>query len=95
MLKFYLDTVCVYFVIYIAIGILFKKEFIKARDKVRKELNDNSKIQGTIKTTFNYLIISFIPLIRFIGIFGKMSMIIDTDGYIKRIKEKQESEKKE
>lgn len=90
MLKIYLETIFIYFVVYIATGILFKKEFIKARDKARKELNDNSKKYGTIRTTFTYLIISFIPLIRFLGIFGKMWMIVDTDGYIKRVKEKQE-----
>lgn len=86
---FYLETVCMYFFAYIVIGILFKKHFIKARDKVRKELNDNSKIKGTIETTFYYLIISFIPVIRFIGLVSKWYMIIDTDGYIEMLKERQ------
>lgn len=86
MLKIYLETVFIYFVVYIATGILFKKEYIKARDKARKELNDNSEIYGVIRTTFTYLIISFIPLIRFLGIFGKMWMIVDIDSYIKRVK---------
>ena len=86
MLKIYLETVFIYFVVYIATGILFKKEYIKARDKARKELNDNSEIYGVIRTTFTYLIISFIPLIRFLGIFGKMWMIFDIDSYIKRVK---------
>ena len=93
MLKFYFETICMYFFSYIAIGILFKKEFIKARDKVRKELNINSKIKGTIETTFNYLIISFIPVIRFIGLVSKWYMIIDTDGYIEMLKEKQDGGK--
>lgn len=86
MLKIYLETVFIYFVVYIATGILFKKEYIKARDKARKELNDNSEIYGVIRTIFTYLIISFIPLIRFLGIFGKMWMIVDIDSYIKRVK---------
>lgn len=86
MLKIYLETVFIYFVVYIATGILFKKEYIKARDKARKELNDNSEIYGVIRTTFTYLIISFIPLIRFLVIFGKMWMIVDIDSYIKRVK---------
>ena len=86
MLKIYLETVFIYFVVYIATGILFKKEYIKARDKARKELNDNSEIYGVIRTIFTYSIISFIPLIRFLGIFGKMWMIVDIDSYIKRVK---------
>ena len=92
MLKFYLETVCIYFIVYIATGILLKKEFVKARDKLRKELKINTKLYGTIKTTFMYLIASFIPLIRLILILTKMYMIIDTDKYIKMIKEKQELE---
>lgn len=88
MIKFYLSTVAIYFMIYIASGILFKKEFRKARDKVRKELNDNSKINGNIKTTFIYIIISFIPFIRLIGLIGKYYMILNPDEYIKRVKEK-------
>ena len=88
MLKFYLETICIYFIIYITSGILFRKEFIKARDRVRKELNDNSKTNGVMETTFNYLIISCIPVIRVLGIFGKFYMINNTDDYIKMAKEK-------
>ena len=88
MLKIYLDSVVIYFIIYMSTGLLFKKNFIKARDRLRKELNDNSKKYGVIRTTIDYLIISFIPVIRFIGLFGKVWLIIDTDGYIKKAKEK-------
>lgn len=88
MLKIYLDSVIIYFVIYMSTGLLFKKNFVKARDKLRKELNDNRKKYGVIRTTLTYLIISFIPVIRFLGLFGKFWLIVDTDGYIKRAKEK-------
>lgn len=88
MLKIYLDSVVIYFIIYMSTGLLFKKDFIKARDRLRKELNDNSKNYGVIRTTLDYLIISFIPVIRFIGLFGKFWLIVDTDGYIKKAKEK-------
>lgn len=93
MLKFYLETVLIYFLMYIATGILFKKEFIKARDKIRKELNYDSKIQGTIRTTITYLIISFIPFIRFLFIFCKFWLMANTDDYIKIAKEKQDKTK--
>lgn len=90
MLKIYIDTVIIYFVIYMATGILFRKNYIKARDKIRKELNDNSKTYGVIITTITYLIISFIPFIRLIGLIGKFLIMTDPDGYIKICKEKKE-----
>ena len=37
MLKIYLDSVVIYFIIYMSTGLLFKKDFIKARDRLRKE----------------------------------------------------------
>ena len=45
-------------------ALLFHREFIKARDKFRKETNTNSKIDGYFKTTFAYLLASFIPVYR-------------------------------
>lgn len=91
MFKFYLSTVAIYFIIYIASGILMRKEFIKTRDKLRKELNDSTKIFGNIRTIFNYLLISFIPFIRFCGLIGKYYLITNTNDFIKRVKEKSDS----
>lgn len=88
MIKFYLSTVLIYFVIYIASGILLKKQFIKARNKFRKATNDNSKVYGYIRTTVDYLLISFIPIIRLFGIIGKYYFVVNTDEFIKRVKEK-------
>lgn len=91
MIKFYLDTVMIYFIIYITSGILLREQFIKARDKARKELNNNSKIDGNIRTTFTYLLISFIPFVRLFALIGKHYMIFNTDEYIKKVKEKGDS----
>ena len=90
MLKIYIDSVMIYFIIYMTTGICFRKEYVKARDKVRKELNDNSKKYGVIRTTLLYLIISFIPVIRLIGLVGKYWMVVDPDSYVKKVKEKEE-----
>ena len=88
MIKFYLSTVAIYFIIYIASGILFKKEYIKARDKLRKATNDNSKIRGYFRTTINYLLLSFIPFIRLMTLIVKYYMVFDTDKCIEVVKEK-------
>ena len=88
MLKFYLSTVLIYFIVYMASGILMRKQFIKARDKFRKEMNDNSKIYGNIKTMIDYLLLSFIPLIRLFFLIGKYYFITNTDDFIKKTKER-------
>lgn len=88
MIKFYLSTVLIYFIIYITSGILTRKQFIKARNKFRKATNDNSKVYGYIRTIVDYLLISFIPIIRLFGLIGKYYFVANTDEFIKRIKEK-------
>lgn len=87
MIKFYLSTVLIYFIIYITSGILTRKQFIKARNKLRKATNDNSKIYGYIRTIMYYLLLSFVPIIRLFGLIGKYYFIANTDEFIKRIKE--------
>ena len=81
MLKFYLSTVSIYFIVYMASGILMRKQF-------RKEMNDNSKIYGNIKTMIDYLLLSFIPLIRLFFLIGKYYFITNTDDFIKKTKER-------
>ena len=87
MLKIYIESSIIYFVIYIITSMLFKKDFIKARDKMRKELNKNDKIYGYTKTTIMYLLISFMPIIRLTTLIGKLWLIFYTDSFIKRAKE--------
>lgn len=88
MFKFYLSTVLIYFIVYMASGILMRKQFIKARDKFRKEMNDSSKIYGNIRTTIDYLLLSFIPLIRLLFLIGKYYFITNTDDFIKKTKKR-------
>lgn len=69
-----------------------RKQFIKARNKLRKETNDNSKIYGYIRTTINYLLISFIPFVRLITLILKYYLVANTDDFIKMMKEKGDSD---
>lgn len=83
MIKIYLSTVIIYFAIYIVSGILTRKQFIKARDKFRKETNNNPEIYGIMRTTINYLLISCIPFIRLLVLIGKYYFMINIDEFIK------------
>lgn len=85
MIKFYLNTVLIYFTIYMASGLLMRKQFIKARDKLRKAMNDDKKICGYIRTTLDYLLLSFVPLLRLLFLIGKFYFIFNTDAFIKKI----------
>lgn len=88
MIKFYLITVLIYFIVYITSGLLFRKQFIIARSKLRKAINDNSKIYGIVRTLIIYLLISFIPVIRFLSLVGKYYLVFNTNEYIKAIIER-------
>lgn len=79
--------------IYITSGILFRKQFIIARNKLRKATNDNSKIYGIIKTSIVYLLISFIPVIRFLSLASKYYLVFNTNEYIKAIIERNKKNK--
>lgn len=90
MLKFYLESVCIYFLVFIATGILFKSKFVNASEKIRKVNKDTSKRAGIIVTTLLYLVISFIPVVRFLCLYGKIYMTFWTDSYIELLKETKE-----
>ena len=85
MIKFYLITVLIYFIVYITGGLVFRKQFIIARNKLRKATNNNSKIYGVVRTSIVYLLISFIPVIRFLSLVGKYHLVFNTNDYIKAV----------
>ena len=72
-------------------ALLFHREFIKARDKFRKETNTNTKIDGYFKTTFTYLLASFIPVYRLFLCLGKFIFVFNPGKAIKAYKEKEEN----
>lgn len=92
MLKIYLISCLIWFIILMAQALLFHREFIKARDKFRKETNTNSKIDGYFKTTFTYLLASFIPVYRLFLCLGKFIFVFNPDKFIENYKVQKESE---
>lgn len=93
MLKFYFDTVIIWFIVYVTSGILFRKEFTDARDKLRKAIGSNEKINGYIKTTLFYLLVSFVPMFRLLLLILKFNLIINTEAIIEVVKKANENNK--
>ena len=91
MLKIYLISCLIWFIILMAQALLFHREFIKARDKFRKETNNDTKIDGYFKTTFAYLLASFIPFYRLFLCLGKFIFVFNPDKIIKTYKENEEN----
>lgn len=90
MLKIYLDSVIIYFVIFLAEGLLFRKEYRKAQDKLNEYYKREEKRSGYIKTTFVYLLISLVPILRTIVLITKIYITSNIDGFIKFLKERGE-----
>lgn len=91
MLKIYLISCLIWFIILMAQALLFHREFIKARDKFRKETNTDTKIDGYFKTTFAYLLASFIPVYRLFVCLSKFIFVFNPDKIIKAYKKKEEN----
>lgn len=91
MLKIYLISCLIWFIILMAQALLFHREFIKARDKFRKETNTNTKIDGYFKTFFAYLLASFIPVYRLFLCLSKFIFVFNPDKIIKAYKEKEDN----
>ena len=91
MLKIYLISCLIWFIILMSQALLFHREFIKARDKFRKETNTDTKIDGYFKTTFAYLLASFIPVYRLFVCLSKFIFVFNPDKIIKAYKEKEEN----
>ena len=92
MIKFYLSTVVIWFIITIMSHIIFHKQFIKSQEKIRKETNNNSKKYGFIKTTILYFFISFIPIIRLFALIAFYITIANPKKMIEIIKDNEEEE---
>lgn len=90
MIKFYLSTVVIWFIIIMTNHIAFHKQFVKARNKIKKATNDNSKTYGYLKTTLLYLLVAFIPIYRFVELIGFHFMIANPNEAIKIINNRKE-----
>ena len=92
MLKIYFDSVIIYFAVFIAEGILFRKEYLKSIEKIGKEVRDSEEIKkmGYIRTTLSYFLISFIPIMRLIILIAKVLITFNPNETIKLLKEIEE-----
>jgi hypothetical protein len=90
MLKFYIETSIMWFIIIITHSIVFHASFKKAQEKINKEVPSNEKKWGFLKTLLWYMFISFVPVFRLFLIVGKTIMIFETDKVIEKMKENKE-----
>lgn len=88
MLKIYLVSCLIWFIILMSQAFLFHRKFIKARDKYRKKMNINTNLDGYFKTFLMYLLASFIPVYRFLLCLNKFIFIFNPDKFIETQKEK-------
>lgn len=89
MLKFYIETSIMWFIILITHSIVFHASFKKALEKINKEVpsDENEKKWGFLRTLLWYMFISFVPVFRLFLIVGKTFMIFETDKAIEKMKE--------
>ena len=92
MLKFYIETSIMWFIIIITYSIVFHTSFKKALEKINREVpsDKNEKKWGFLKTLLWYMFISFVPVFRLFLIVGKTFMIFETDKVIEKMKENKE-----
>lgn len=92
MLKIYIESVIIFFVIFLAEGLIFIKEFKKSQAKLNEYYKKDVKKSGVIKTTFYYLLFSLIPILRTIVLITKIYITLSVDKYIEFLKEKEDRE---
>ena len=87
MLRFYIETSIMWFIILITHSIVFHTSFKKAQEKINKEIPSDKKRWGFLRTLLWHMFISFVPVFRLFLIVGKTVMIFDTDKVIEKMKE--------
>ena len=88
MLKVYLSSV----LIWLSFSIATKEEFLKNVDKLEKALNKTKmKKWSYTKTTFNYLLASFVPIFRFMVLIAKVNLVFNIEKVIEKIKKMEEN----
>ena len=88
MLKFYLDTCIVWWLIFIAEGLLFKDAYIKNDKKLAKYLGTyTGKRRSVANTILVYWFTCMIPIIRLLIFIIKLVITFNVDGLIKIMEE--------
>lgn len=87
MLKIYLSSVLIWFLIIISFSLSTKEQFLGNVEKLEKALNiPKIKKWGYTKTTLNYLFASFVPIYRFLVLIAKINLVFNINNVIKKIK---------
>lgn len=89
MLKFYFESAMIYFIILVVSGIVFHKRFKEGQKKL-EDYKENEQM-GYLNTTLFYLGISFIPVIRFFAVVGKLAIIFNADKCEEILKESEKN----
>lgn len=88
MLKFYLDTCVIWWMIFIAEGLLFRDTFLKNTEKLGKYLDDEiGKRESFLSTVILYGVVSMIPIFRLVVFIIKWVITFNIDELIKRMDE--------
>ena len=92
MLDFYLDTVVIYFIIFLAEGLVFRDTFLKSQEKINNALNIKKEEMEFLQTTMMYLLISCIPGIRLIALVSKIIYTFYPEKVIEALKKEEKNE---
>lgn len=72
LLKIYLGSVLFWFLLIVITGLIFRKKFLRGTEIISAYTGEKIEREHWLKTTLNYLFLSFIPLFRFLMFVVKM-----------------------
>lgn len=89
MMKLYISSVIIWFLIIVCFSLSTKKIFLENIKKYNEALNkEEVKKMGYIKTTLFYLMVSFVPVFRLLILVSKFYIVFNIDKLIEFEKEK-------
>jgi len=85
MIKFYLSTAIIYFIIFTASGIVLKKEYERSIRKIR---GSNDYYYNYLKNIMYYFLVSLIPIFRIIFLILKFYIVFFPEKAIELLEKK-------
>lgn len=86
-MKLYFDSVMINFIVFIALGLLFKEQYLENSERINNELKYDKERKNASDTWKTYLLISCIPIIRTICLIAKAMIIFCPDTVILILKD--------
>lgn len=86
-MKLYFDSVMINFIVFIALGLLFKEQYLENSERINDELEYDKERKNVSDTWKTYLLISCIPIIRTICLIIKAMIIFCPDTVILILKD--------